>query len=152
MAVVYRYVGILTVDVIVFFQSPSVFHSQDSFPSMFRPRLWETSSGVVAVGVFAAEARRKLWACPSRLCLIYVVHAYCCGQHSDNWNLIGRFLYRCSLWSEVSLCTFLMPDTKVSVVRVLANHGAAVHMHHINKMQSRWTSSQFSVSLCSKHL
>ena len=32
MAVVYRYVGILTVDV-VFFQSPDVFHSQDSFPS-----------------------------------------------------------------------------------------------------------------------
>ena len=35
-----------------------VFHSQDSFPSTFRPQLWETSSGVVAVGVFAAEA---LW-------------------------------------------------------------------------------------------
>ena len=58
MAVVYTYVGILTVDV-VFFRSPGVFHSQDLFPSMFRPRLWETSSGVVAVGVFAAEARRK---------------------------------------------------------------------------------------------
>ena len=54
MAVVYRCVGILTVDV-VFFWSPSVFHSQDSFPSTFRPRLWETSSGAVAVGVFAAE-------------------------------------------------------------------------------------------------
>ena len=39
MAVVYRYVGILTVDVVVFFRSPSVFHSQDSFPSTFRPRL-----------------------------------------------------------------------------------------------------------------
>ena len=56
MAVVYRCVGILTVDVVVFFRSPGVFHSQDSFPSTFRPRLWETSSGVVAVGVFAAEA------------------------------------------------------------------------------------------------
>ena len=33
-----------------------IFHSQDSFPLMFRPQLWETSSGVVAVGVFAAEA------------------------------------------------------------------------------------------------
>ena len=30
-----------------------------------------------------------------------------------NWNLIGQFLYRCSLWSEVSLCTFLIPDTKI---------------------------------------
>ena len=58
MAVVYRCVGILTVDVVVFFRSPGVFHSQDSFPSTFRPRLWETSSGVVAVGVFAAVARR----------------------------------------------------------------------------------------------
>ena len=56
MAVIYRYVGILTVDVVVFFRSPGVFHSQDSFPSMFRPQLWETSSGVVAVGVFTAEA------------------------------------------------------------------------------------------------
>ena len=54
MAVVYQCVGILTVDV-VFFRSPSVFHSQDSFPSTFRPHLWETSSRVVAVGVFAAE-------------------------------------------------------------------------------------------------
>ena len=60
MAVVYRYVGILTVDVI-FFRSPCVFHSQDSFPSTFRPRLWETSSGVVAVGVFAAEARTYIF-------------------------------------------------------------------------------------------
>ena len=58
MAVVYRCVGFLTVDVVVFFRSPGVFHSQESFPSTFRPRLWETSSGVVAVGVFAAEARR----------------------------------------------------------------------------------------------
>ena len=57
MAVVYRCVGILTVDV-VFFRSPGVFHSQDSFPSTFRPRLWETSSGVVGVGVFAAVAPR----------------------------------------------------------------------------------------------
>ena len=39
MAVVYRCVGILTVD-IVFFRSPGVFHSQDSIPSTFRPRLW----------------------------------------------------------------------------------------------------------------
>ena len=102
---VYRYVGILTVDV-VFFRSPGVFHSQDSFPSTFRPRLLETSSGVVTVGVFTAESRRELWARPSTPHLIYVVHAYCCsviGQHSDNWNLIGRLLYRCSLWSEVSL-------------------------------------------------
>ena len=60
MAVVSRYLGILTVDVVVFFRNPSVFHSQDSFPSTFRPRLWETSSGVVAVGVSAAEARREL--------------------------------------------------------------------------------------------
>ena len=114
MAVVYQCVGILTVDV-VFFRSPSLFHSQDSFPSMFRPRLWETSSGVVAVGVFAAVARRELWAHPPRLRLRYMVHAYCSyviGQHSDNWNLIGRFLYRCLLWSEVLLCTFLMQDTK----------------------------------------
>ena len=59
MAVVCMYVGILTVDV-VFFRSSGVFHSQDFFPSAFRPRLWETSSGVVAVGVFAAEPRREL--------------------------------------------------------------------------------------------
>ena len=56
MAVVYRCVGILTVDVVVF-RSPGVFHSQDSFLSTFRPWLLETSSGVVAVGVFAAVAR-----------------------------------------------------------------------------------------------
>ena len=87
-------------------------------PSMFRPRLWDTSSGVFAVGVFTAEARREQWARPSRLRLIYVVHAYCCymiGQHSDYWNLIDRFQYRCSFWSEVLLCTFLMPDTKIYV-------------------------------------
>ena len=42
---------------VLFFRSHGVFHSQDSFPSTFRPRLWETSSGVVAVGVFAAECR-----------------------------------------------------------------------------------------------
>ena len=36
---------------VVFFRSPGVFHSQDSFPSTFRPHLWETSSGVVALGV-----------------------------------------------------------------------------------------------------
>ena len=59
MAVVCRCVGILTVDVVVSFRSSGVFHSQDSFPSTLRPRLWETSSGVVAVGVFAAEARRE---------------------------------------------------------------------------------------------
>ena len=53
MAMVYRCVGILTVDVVFF-------RSQDSFPSTFHPRLWETSSGVVAVGVFTAEARREL--------------------------------------------------------------------------------------------
>ena len=33
-------------------------HSHDSFPSMFRPRLWETSSAVVVPGVFAVEALR----------------------------------------------------------------------------------------------
>ena len=60
MAVVYQCVGILTVDV-VFFLSPGVFHTQDSFPSTFRPRLWETSSGVVDVGVFAAVARIWVW-------------------------------------------------------------------------------------------
>ena len=58
MAVVYRYIGILTVGV-VFFRSPGVFYSQDSFPLTFRPRLWETSSGVVAVGVFAVEALQR---------------------------------------------------------------------------------------------
>ena len=52
-------VGILTVDIVVFFRSPGVFHSQDSFPSTLCPRLWETSSGVVAVDVFAADARRE---------------------------------------------------------------------------------------------
>ena len=109
MAMIYRCVGILTVDVVVFFPSTSVLHSQDSFPSTFRPRLWETSSGVIAVGVFAAEACRELWAHPPRLHLIYVVHAYCC-------YVIGRFLYRCFLWSEVLLCTFLMQDTKFYVM------------------------------------
>ena len=58
MAVVYWCVGILIVYVVVFFRSPGVFHSQDIFPSTFRLPLWETSSGVVAVGVFAAEALR----------------------------------------------------------------------------------------------
>ena len=104
MAVVYRYIEILTSS--VFFRSPGVFHSQDSFPSAFYPQLWKTSSGVVAVGLFTAEALRELWAHPSRLHLIYLVHVYChsvIGQHSDNWNLIGQFLYRCSLWSEVQL-------------------------------------------------
>ena len=52
-------VGILTVDVVVFFRNLGVFHSQDSLSSTFSPRLWETSSGVVAAGVFAAEARRE---------------------------------------------------------------------------------------------
>ena len=59
MAVVYRYIRILTFGV-VFFRSPGIFHSQASFPSMFRPRLWETSSGVVAVSVFVAEASKEL--------------------------------------------------------------------------------------------
>ena len=54
MLMVYRCVGILTVNVVIFFRNPGIFHSQDSFPSTFHPRLWETSSGVVAVGVFAA--------------------------------------------------------------------------------------------------
>ena len=82
MAVVHRYIGILTVGVL-FFQSPSVFHSQDSFPSTFRPQLWETSSGVVVVRVFAAELRAR----PTRLHLIYLVHVNCCsmiGQLSGN--------------------------------------------------------------------
>ena len=48
--------------VVVFLWSPGVFHSQDFFPSTFRSQLWETSSGVVAVGVCTAEARRELWA------------------------------------------------------------------------------------------
>ena len=56
---VHWYFGILTVGVI-FFQSPGIFHSQDSVPSMFRSRLWEISSGVIAVGVFAAEAHRDM--------------------------------------------------------------------------------------------
>ena len=60
MAMVYRCVGILTADIVILFRSPGVFHSQNSFLSTFRPQLWETSSGVVAVGVFAAEARREL--------------------------------------------------------------------------------------------
>ena len=59
MAVVRWYIEILTAD-ILFFRSPGVFHSQDSFPSKFRPRSWETFSGVAAVGVFAAETHREL--------------------------------------------------------------------------------------------
>ena len=55
MAVVYQYVGILTIDVVCF-RSPGVFHSQDSVPLTFRPRLWETSSGVVAIGVLDTPA------------------------------------------------------------------------------------------------
>ena len=58
MAVVYRCVGILTVDV-VFFRSPGVFHPQDSFPLTFRPRLRETSSAVDAEYGFAAVASRE---------------------------------------------------------------------------------------------
>ena len=42
-------------------------------------------------------------------------------------------------------------ETDQSVVRVLANHVAAVRMHHVYETQSRWTTSQLSVSLCSKH-
>ena len=41
----------------VFFLSPGVFNSADSFPSTFRPRLWETSSGVVAVLFFFIHMR-----------------------------------------------------------------------------------------------
>ena len=37
------------------------------------PAVGETSSGVVTVGVFTAEARRELWAHLSRLRLIYVL-------------------------------------------------------------------------------
>ena len=81
MVVVYRYVGILTVDV-VFFRSPGVFHSQDSFPSTFRPRLWETSSGVVAVGVFAGVALRGLMALESSGTILYVAKI---SYQSDNW-------------------------------------------------------------------
>ena len=47
MAVVCLYIEILTVGVL-FFQSHGILHSQESFPSMFHPRLLETSSGVVA--------------------------------------------------------------------------------------------------------
>ena len=64
MAVVHRYIGILTVGVF-FFQSTGIFCFQISFPSTFCPRLWETSSGVVAVGVFAAEAHS--WGCLPQL-------------------------------------------------------------------------------------
>ena len=59
MAAVHRYIQILAVGVL-FFQSQGIFHSQDSFPLTFRPWLWETSSGVLAAGVFAAEAHREL--------------------------------------------------------------------------------------------
>ena len=59
MAVVSRYVEILTVGVL-FFRSLGALHSQDSFPLTFLPQLWEISSGVVAVGVSAAEAREHL--------------------------------------------------------------------------------------------
>ena len=73
MAVVYTYIGIQTVGV-VFFRSSGVFHSQDSFPSTFRPRLWETTSGVVAVGVLAAQARREL-----HVLTINYSEESCCG-------------------------------------------------------------------------
>ena len=59
MAMVYRYIGILTVNVL-FFRSPGIFHSQDSFPLTFHPRLWETSSGMIAVGVFIMPAVKAL--------------------------------------------------------------------------------------------
>ena len=39
----------------IFFQSHGVLYSQDSFTSTFRPRLWDTSLGVVVADVFAAE-------------------------------------------------------------------------------------------------
>ena len=58
MAVVYRCVGILTVNVVVFFQNPGVFHSLDSFPLTFHPWLWETSSGEVTVCVFVYLLQR----------------------------------------------------------------------------------------------
>ena len=64
MAMVYRCVGILTVD-IVLFRSPDVFHSQDSFPSTFRLRLCETSSGVFAVGVCEPLQRTLLKISPT---------------------------------------------------------------------------------------
>ena len=72
MAVVRRFIEILTVGVL-FFASRGVFHSQDSVPSTFRPRLWETSSGVVAVGVFAAEPPK------SQLAYIY----FFCGKELE---------------------------------------------------------------------
>ena len=43
MAVIHRYIEILTVG--VFLRSNGILHSKDSFPSIFRPRLWDTSSG-----------------------------------------------------------------------------------------------------------
>ena len=95
------YIGVLTVGVL-FIQSPGIFHSQDSFPSTFHPRLWETSAGVVVIGVFTAEAHRELWACPSRLCLMYLVHAYRCSvidKLSGNRNLIRWFLYIAAKWN-----------------------------------------------------
>ena len=53
MAVVRRYIEILNVGVL-FYRSHGVLHSQDFFLSMFRLGLWETSSGVVVAGEFAA--------------------------------------------------------------------------------------------------
>ena len=84
MAVVYRCVGSLTVN--VFFRSPSVFHSQDSFSSTFHPRLWETSSGVVVVGVFAAEARKPLLLCVFVIISSVSVIIIICKFNTNNYG------------------------------------------------------------------
>ena len=96
MAVVYRCVGILMVDVVVFFRNHGIFHSQDSFPTTFRPWLWETSSGVVAVGMFSAEARTagrnpeneipRLWETSSGVVAVgmFSAEAHTAGRNPEN--------------------------------------------------------------------
>ena len=60
-------------------------------PRRFHPRLWETSSGVVAVGVLTAEVRRELRACPSRLhhipgaCVLLLRDWPALGQLKPDW-------------------------------------------------------------------
>ena len=115
MAVVYRCVGILTV-----LCCRLLLKSWHLPFSGFLPLdvLSPAVGDIFSIGRCRCVRCREPWACPSRLLLIYVVHAYCSyviGQHSDNWNLIGRFLYHCFLWSEVLLCTFFMQDTKFYV-------------------------------------
>ena len=82
MVMVCRYIIILNVGVF-YFRSPSVLHSQDSFLSTFCPRLWETSSGVVAVGVFAAEALGTVYV----LKLLVVISTPSCKWTQKNNNV-----------------------------------------------------------------